>query len=67
MTNTRHKDAQWNCGVEPTVDGAQLAVLMDIRDELKAINRVLGCSNFLMIPSNLDQIRKNTAKPRKSR
>jgi len=44
----RNKDRDWNSGeTNITMDGAQLAVLMDIRDELKAINRILHCSNTL--------------------
>lgn len=43
----RHKDANWNCGDPSTVtqEQARLAVLMDIRDELKALNRVMQCYN----------------------
>jgi hypothetical protein len=45
--------------------GCFLAVLMDIRDELKRINNVLNCSNCLAIPRKLDRIAANTAMPRK--
>lgn len=45
----RHKDANWNCGGDGgqtvTYEQARLAVLMDIRDELKALNRVMQCHN----------------------
>jgi hypothetical protein len=49
MTDTRHKDANWRVhnnmdGTVPSQD-ARLAVLMDIRDELKALNRIMQCSN----------------------
>ena len=40
-SDTRHKDAVWTVCADNgacTFDGAQLAVLMDIRDELKALN-----------------------------
>lgn len=37
----RHKDSNWNIPQEPSYEGARLAVLMDIRDELKAANRTL--------------------------
>ena len=60
----RHKDNQWNCGENATWDGAKLAVLMDIRDELKRLNGLLNCQNFIGIPKKPDAIRKNTAKPR---
>lgn len=38
----RHKDSQWGEYAE-----ANLGVLMDLRDELKALNRIFGCHNFL--------------------
>ncbi len=42
-----------------------IAVLMDIRDELQKLNRLLGCPNFLGMPQTLREIQKNTHKPRK--
>ncbi len=39
----RFKDVNWNCGDGPQVrdvEHAKLAVLMDIRDELKESNRI---------------------------
>ena len=66
MADTRKKNTVYNC--EPdTWDSAQLAVLMDIRDELQVLNLLLGCANFLRIPSVLESIRRNTATPRKSK
>lgn len=44
-------------------DGATVAVLMDIRDELQALNAVFRCSNFIGLPRVLKQVRDNT-KPR---
>lgn len=35
---------------------AHLAVLMDIRDELQALNRVFACPNFLAVPVVLREI-----------
>ncbi len=76
------KDCDWS--VDAGASGnysneqAQLSVLMDIRDELKAINKelkfhgvylaVLHCHNFLRIPIGLQAIRRNTnrRKPKKS-
>jgi len=65
----RHKDIDWRLpeGVR-NVDGSashqwvsiQVALLMDIRDELKGINSVLHCHNFLRIPQKLDAIQRNT-------
>jgi hypothetical protein len=46
-------------------EAAQLAVLMDLRDELKRLNGLLHCSNFLAIPARLEAIRINTRKKRR--
>lgn len=45
-------------------DQAQLAVLMDIREQLKILNAIIGCPNFTAIPQILRRISGNTAKPR---
>jgi hypothetical protein len=65
----RFKDNNWD--LPSTADGrardwdaARLAVLMDIRDELKNLNRVLGCPNFLDIPKTLRSIRRKIPTPR---
>lgn len=71
MTTKRFKDTEWGIPIGPngcvsSIEGAQLAVMMDIRDELKRLNRLLHCQNFLLIPAKLDGIRRNTTrKPRK--
>lgn len=44
---------------------AALAVLQDIRDELRTLNELLACPRFLAIPTHLDAIRRNTRKPRR--
>jgi len=65
----RHKNANWNLA-EPKVtswEEASVAVLMDIRDELQRLNALLYCGNFTAIPSTLRAIRRNTAKPRKTK
>lgn len=44
-----------------------IAVLMDIRDELKKMNAtlsVLNCSNFIAIPEILRKVSRNTTKPK---
>lgn len=56
MTDTRNKNYNWTTrgplgGV--SVDQAQLAVLMDIRDELQAINEKLNCYR---LPRALDAL-----------
>ena len=38
----------------------QLAVLMDIRDELKRLNAFLHCPNAVAIPKLLRSIQRNT-------
>lgn len=62
----RHKNANWLLN-EPakTWDECQLAVLMDLRDELRDMNHklsVLQCTNFIRIPRMLDAIRLQTRK-----
>lgn len=42
-TTGRFKDRSWGC--HDTYEGAHLAVLMDIRDELKKLNGVMACPN----------------------
>jgi hypothetical protein len=68
----RHKDGAW--AIPTDTDGrisgwtyVPIALLMDIRDELKSLNALLHCPNFQAIPRKLDRISKNTAKPRKKR
>ena len=68
-TDTRLKNIVWNIhpesdGVYP-FEGAQLAILMDIRDELQQLNRLLQCSNFIDIPLRLDEIVINTRPKRR--
>jgi len=71
MANTRHKDVTWllwpDAANRVTHDQIQCAVLMDLRDELKKLNALLHCGNFLRIPYYLDTIRKQTARRKKKR
>ncbi len=67
----RFKDTEWNlpttlAGGIGSVDGgaAHLAVLMDIRDEMKRLNALLSCPNFTGIPQTLKSIHR--AMPAKS-
>ena len=69
-TNTRLKNHVWiihpeSDGVYP-FEGAQLAILMDIRDELLELNELLHCPNFVGIPLRLDKIVATTRKRRKT-
>lgn len=59
-------DTNWNLPDGPSMsyEAAQLAVLMDIRRELKRLNLLLSCPNFVAIPRKLDRIEKNTSKPK---
>ena len=71
MTDYRKRNTTWKLNVNddgsvPQMD-AQLSVLMDIRDEMLRLNRLLHCSNFVGIPRELANITKNTRKPRKVR
>lgn len=50
MTDTRKKNHNWNCSAG-SYDAAQLALLMDIRDELQAIRALANCYR---IPRALD-------------
>lgn len=69
MPDMRHKDADWAIGAQPdggySWAGAQVAVLMDLRDELKQLNRVLACASFQRIPGDLAKIRQNTTKKKR--
>ncbi len=71
MGDTRRRNGNWTvCGEADknvSFDGAQLSVLMDIRDELQKLNSLLHCQNFTGIPEVLRQIRLNTHKPKRKR
>lgn len=65
--DTRNANVAWTTadegGLYPEIKGgAYLAVLMDIRAELRNLNRMLGCSRFLGIPTTLKEIAENTKK-----
>lgn len=68
----RFKDVEWDLDSAPGApnraaswDVVNRALLMDIRDELKKLNRVFECYNFVRIPRVLDRIQRNTAKKKK--
>ena len=50
-----------------TTADAELAVLMDIREQLKKLNALFHCSKFVCIPITLSRIADNTAKPKRKR
>lgn len=62
----RYKNVNWTLpdkNIE-TWDQVQVAVLMDIRDELQRMNSLLSCSNFIGIPHTLKSIDKKLTKKR---
>ena len=69
----KYKDSVWSIDLLPSGmvshANAELAVLMDIREELKALHAtmsILKCHNFIRIPHVLEAIRRNTNKPKKA-
>lgn len=48
-------------------DAWQLVALYEILVELRKLNSLLHCSNFVGIPTTLRKIQANTAKPRKAK
>ena len=52
---------QWNWHK----NGVIVAALWDIRDQLRVLNGLLNCRNFTRIPTVLDDINKNTTKPKR--
>lgn len=66
----RHKNKEWNLdgkevngrssGVSP--EHLHAALLMDLRDELQRLNRLLHCHNTVAIPELLRAIKRNTTK-----
>jgi hypothetical protein len=67
----RMKDNAWTVEANPngshSFDAAHLCVLMDLRDELKQLNRVFACHNAQAIPALLRRIARNTTKKRRQR
>ncbi len=65
--DTRFKNIVWQLPVAAdggikTWEAVNVAVLMDIRDELKRLNYLLNCHNFVEFPRTLREIAKNTEK-----
>ena len=71
MTDRTAPNQDWHVADEqdnvPTWERAAIAVLMDIRRELRNLNSMPRCPNFQAIPSELRAIRRQTVKPRKRR
>lgn len=69
MTYFKHRRqaiADWNGKVPFTWDGLQIALLAAILDELKSLNGLLNCPNFLRIPRELAAIKRNTTKKKRA-
>jgi hypothetical protein len=69
MADTRQKDKNFPVTTQdgehwlnPALEAQQLAVLMDIRDELKHLNNTLDCKNFRDVPRKLELIRRHAAR-----
>lgn len=61
------RDTDWiltKSGDNWSYDQAKMFLLMDIRNELRKINRTLQCYQFQQIPNTLREISRNT-KPKK--
>lgn len=63
------KGWEWGISKNAGSDGysyeaAQLSVLMDLRDELKSLNALLNCPNFIGIPTTLRIIARHVERPK---
>lgn len=71
MTDRQQRDQDWVVA-EPdgevlTWERAGIAVLMDIRRELRRLNGLLACDQFLAVPGDLREIVRNTRRPKRKR
>lgn len=58
----RHKNEDWILPENCSWDLVTAAVLMDLRDELQQLNRLLHCTHFVAVPTTLRTIARNTTK-----
>lgn len=67
MADRRRANVNWlvtdEAGKILSVDHANLAVLMDIRDEFRRLNALLHCENFQRIPRTLKGIQRKLPTP----
>lgn len=62
-----HEDRNWELPTDMDWARVPVALLMDIRRELKTLNKLLHCYRFVGIPNQLEKIARNTTKPRRRR
>ncbi len=69
MVDRQRREVEWTVA---DADGSitwdrvgTIAVLMDIRRELRRLNSLLMCRNFTGIPTSLRRIALNTDRPKK--
>ena len=68
----RHRNANWVLPDHLDWNQVSIALLMDIRDELRVIRDrvaplyVLNCSNFRDIPNRLNAIKRNTIRRKRT-
>lgn len=71
MNDPQAKNLEWTVtddqGRVRTWEQAMCALLMDVRRELRDLNRLLQCDNFVSMPHVLRDIRRNTTKPKKKK
>ena len=68
----RFKNMDWDIAgsgtgsrVQVDIEGAILAVLMDLREEIQRLNMLLHCPNFMVIPGKLERIARKLPSRRK--
>lgn len=63
----RYKNIDWTLPNEGigTWERVQVAILMDIRDELQSLNSLLHCPNFVAMPRLLRDVKRNTTKQKR--
>jgi len=69
MRVSKHRNREWGLwdNRNLSLEEAQFAVLLDIREELRTLNRLLSCPNFTRIPRTLVEIENNTSKRQKAK
>ena len=54
-----------DCRYDP--DSVQRAILLDIREELRTLTRLLNCKNFIEVPAILRRVAVNTTRKKVKR